>query len=86
MLTVGLIKLQGVMYNVLLGDVQMINGPDISACISHLMSSKIIGNVPQHVSDLTVKQGLFQLITLQYWKFLLQHTDTYPTQHQWVIT
>ena len=26
----------------------MINGPDISACISHLMPSKIIGNVPQH--------------------------------------
>ncbi len=23
---------------------------------------------------------------MQYRKFLLQHTDSYPTQHQWVIT
>ncbi len=23
---------------------------------------------------------------LQYWKFMLQHTNYYPAQHQWVIT
>ena len=27
-----------------------------------------------------------QKVAIQYRKFLLQHTDSYPTQHQWVIT
>ncbi len=31
-------------------------------------------------------RGRRLLILIQYRKFLLQHTDSYPTQHQWVIT
>ena len=33
----------------------------------------------------TKKQNMW-LDSLQYRKFLLQHTDFYPTHHQWVIT